>query len=340
MARETVYNKITNDDLIKQINPKNIELMNDFLDYLSSIDRSQLTILNYRSDLNIFFCYNVIHNDNKYFVELTKRQIAKFQNYALNDLQWSSNRLRRVKSALSSMSNYIENILDDEIENFKPIIRKIENPVKEPVREKTVFTDEEIQWLLDTLVEKNKYQQACAIALACYSGARKRELLRFKVDYFDNSNIILDGAMYKTPEKIKTKGRSNRTGKPLYKYTLIDFKKYFDLWMKQREELGIESEWLFVSKNNNIWEQAKVSLMDSYAETCSKLLNKDFYFHSLRHFLCSKLCKKNIPTSIIQEYYGWNSTEMVNIYNDNEATDSFGEYFTKDGIKQVEEGKL
>lgn len=340
MARSTVYNKITSDELISQINKKNIELMNDFLEYLASIDRSELTIKNYKSDLQIFFCYNVENNDNRYFVELTKRQIAKFQNYALNELGWSSNRLRRVKSALSSMSNYIENILDDEIKDFKPIIRKIENPVNEPVREKTILSDEEVQELLDKLVEENKYQQACAIALACYSGARKRELCRFKVEYFNESNIILDGAMYKTPEKIKTKGRSNKVGKPLYKYTLIDFKKYYDLWMKDREEKGIKSEWLFVTKRNGEYLQADITLMDSYAQTCSKILNKDFYFHSLRHFLCSKLCKKNIPTSIIQEYYGWSSVDMINIYNDNEATDSFGEYFTKDGIKEATEGTL
>lgn len=45
-------------------------------------------------------------------------------------------RVRRVKAALSSLSNYIENILDDEYEDFRPIIRKIENPQNTPVREK------------------------------------------------------------------------------------------------------------------------------------------------------------------------------------------------------------
>lgn len=340
MARKTVYNKITTPELLEKINKDNIDLMNDFLEYLSSIDRSPLTIINYKSDLQLFFTWCLLYNDNKYFVELTKRQISKFQNFALNECGWSSNRLRRVKSALSSMSNYIENILDDEIENFKPIIRKIENPVKEPVRDKTILSDEEVINLLDVLVEKEKYQCACAVALACYSGARKSELLRFKVDYFKDENIMLDGAMYKTPEKIKTKGRGGKLGKPLHKYTLIDFKKYYDLWMDKRKELSIESEWLFVTKENDKWVQGKVSTMDSYAETCTKLLNKDFYFHSLRHYLCTLLSEKKLPQAVIVEYFGWSSQEMVSVYCDSEATDSFGEYFTKDGIKEGKEGSI
>lgn len=68
----------------------------------------------------------------------------------------SPRRVRRVKSTLSSMSLFIENILDDEegYENFRPIIKKIESPVNEAVREKTIFSDEQVELLMDTLVER------------------------------------------------------------------------------------------------------------------------------------------------------------------------------------------
>ena len=218
MGRTTVYNQITSDELINQINPQNVQLMDDFLMYLKSVDRSDMTIKGYKSDLLIFFCWNVKSNNNKYFIDLTKREIAKFQSYALTEWKWSSNRIRRVKSALSSMSIYIENILDDEIKDFKPIINKIENPVKVEVREKTILTIEQVEDLLDKLVAKGKEQAACAVALAAYSGTRKSELVRFKTNFFKDEYIVFN-AMYKTPEKIKTKGRGNTYGKQLYKYT-------------------------------------------------------------------------------------------------------------------------
>jgi len=323
MRRTTVYNLITNEENLSRINKKNVDLMNDFLDYLVSIDRSPTTIYGYKNDLEIFFCWNLENNDNKYFVDLTKREIAKFQKYALSEWGWSTNRLSRVKSVLSSMSNYIENILDDEIENYRAIIRKVESPVKNTVREKTIITEEEVDKILDTLVEQKRYQAACLFALAAFGGARKSELLRYKISYFDDENIMPDAALYRTPEKIQTKGRGSN-GKMLTKYTLLDFKKYLDLWLEERKEKGIEGEYIF-----NI----TIGTVDYYADIISEILGRPFYFHSLRHYLCSRLFRLGLPSDVIQEYFGWSSADMLNVYNDNEASDSFGKYFTSEGIK-------
>ena len=341
MGRSTVYNQITSPELIEQINKDNIQLMDDFLIYLKSVDRSDTTINGYRNDLLIFFCWNVNSNGNKYFIDLTKREVAKFQNHAINEWNWSSSRIRRVKSALSSLSSYIENILDDEIKDYKPIIKKIENPIKTEVREKTILTIEQVEELLEKLVAEGREQAACAVALAAYSGARKSELVRFKVDYFKDEYIIFN-SIYKTPEKIKTKGRGNKYGKQLYKYVLIDFKKYFDIWMKKREELGVKSEWLFVSRDkDNGYVQAKASIMNGYAECCSRILDLPFYFHSLRHMLTTLMAGRyHIPSKVIQEYFGWSSTALVDIYDDTEVADTFGDYFSKDGIKECQQGSL
>lgn len=339
-GRTTVYNPLVTDELLGQINPENMQLKKDFIGYLRSIDRSKTTLEAYDHDLNYFFCWNRLYNNDKFFVDINKREFARFQDFGLNENGWSSSRVRRVKSSLSSLSNYIYNICDDIYESYKPVVRRIESPVNEPVREKTVLSDEEVNYLLDSLVEKGKYQIACAVALAVFSGSRKTELTRFKVSYFDDTNIIFD-AMYKTPEKIRTKGRGNKTGKMLYKYTLIDFKKYFDLWMKERESKGIDCEYLLTGKyENDEWSQMKISTLDSYAETCSNILGKPFYFHCLRHQLCSRLCKYNLPPKIVQEYFGWATQDLINIYDDNEAEDDFGNYFTSDGIKQQEQKSL
>ena len=101
-------------------------------------------------------------------------------------------------------------------------------------------------------------------------------------------------------QRIRTKGRGNKTGKMLYKYVLLDFKKYFDLWMKEREEKGIDCEYLLCTEENGKWVQAKITTMDSYAETCSRFLDKPFYFHCLRHQLCSRLCKYNLPPKLFK----------------------------------------
>ena len=342
MAGRTVqYNVLTTPEKLQQVNPDNVELGNDFLDYLVSVDRARSTIDAYAHDLNIFWVYLLEKCNNKFFINLSKREISKYQSYCLTELKWSPARIKRVKSTLSSLSNYVENMLDDEYEGFRPIIRIIENPTNEKVLKKTVFTEEQLQGLLDYLVEKEQYDKACMLSMAMNNGRRKSELPRFKVSYFDDENIIY-GSLYKTPETITTKGRGSR-GKQLIVYTLVKpFKPYLDLWLKYREENNINSEWLFPKKvgNKYVDEQISTDTLDSWAETFSKILDIPFYWHSIRHFFVSSLSRNSLPDNVIQMILGWSSLDMVGIYKDIEVDEEFEKYFGEDGIKKVEQASL
>lgn len=338
MGRKTKQNKICTPELIDGINPQNKRLMKDFLDYLRSVGKAETTIKVYTSDLNIFFVWAEQNADNKYFPDISKRDIVAYQNWLLRDNENSPARVRRLKATLSSLSNYISNILDDELPNFRAIVRKIENPVNEPAREKTVLTEEQADELLAYLVEHEKYDKACCFALARYSGRRKSELMRFKVEYFTDENIIY-GSLYKTPEKIRTKGRGVN-GKMLTCYVLAKpFKQYLDLWMKQREEQGIESEWLFPDKDDPT-QPLPISTLNSWAETFSNILGVDFYWHAMRHFFTTALSKANLPDSVIKTIIGWDSLEMVGLYKDIDDDEEIGKYFQDGEIVGVKQANL
>lgn len=341
-GRSTVYNDLTSEEKLARVNEENLELEDDFLEYLVTTDRAESTLVQYRAAINIFWCWNLDFNKNKSFVELTKREISKFQKHALNEWKWSPRRMRFVKSVMRSMENFIINIIDDDYPDYKRIWDKIENPVNEAVREKSVFTDEELQILLDKLVEREEYMKACVLALAIYGGRRKAELVRFKVSYFDKENLICDGAIYKTPEKIKTKGRGQR-GKLLYCYTLAKpFQPYLDLWLQERKKLNITSDWLFPQYKNGKWldEHITTTTADSYARTFSKIMDNNFYFHACRHKFVTALSEQNIPDKVIKDIVGWDLLELVSWYRDTEAEDTFDKYFGADGIKQVEQKRL
>lgn len=338
-GRTTVYNNITSEEKLAQVNEENLELEDDFLEHLTSTDRSPNTIFQYKSALHIFWVWNLEHNKNKFFIDLTKREVSKFQNHALNVWGWSPRRMRFVKSTMRSLENYIINILDDEYPEYKRIWDKIENPVNEAVREQPIFTDEELEDLLSKLVERKEYMKACVLALITYGGRRKSEIPRFKVSYFDKENLICEGALYKTPEKIKTKGRGKR-GKLLYCYTLAKpFQPYLDLWLEERERLGIDSEWLFPLYKDEKWlnEPMNTTTIDSYAKTFSRLAGKIWIPHSGRHRCCTRFVEAGIPANIIKEIFGWSDVSLVDIYSDLEAEDTFDKYFGAEGIKKVEQ---
>ena len=333
MPRKTKHNDITNPELLKQVNPENMQLMDDFLDYLRSIQRSEGTVDGYRSDLSIAFVWNLKYNNNAFYCDWTKRNIIKYQNWLLNENGNSPARIRRLKAALSSLGGFVENILDDEYPDFRNIINKVESPINQPVREKTVWKDEELQDLLNKLVELKAYDKACYLALAMYSGRRKSELCRFKVSDFDDSRLVCGGALYKSAP-IKTKGRSG--GKYVPCYVLAKrFKPYFDLWMNARREYGIESEWLFPVKTAPD-KHIPISTANSWANTYSRLSGRHAYPHSLRHFFTSELSRAGIPDRVIQDIQHWTSGDMVRIYIDSDTDEELEKYFCEDGIKKVE----
>lgn len=343
MSRFTVYNQIVTDQKLEQVNKDNIQLGEDWLDYLRSVDRSSQTIFAYQNDLKIFWVWNLEYNGNKNFTKLTKRELAKFQNHALNKWGWSSNRIRRVKSTLSSLSNYIVNILDDEEEfsDYKPIVKKIENPAKETVREKTILSDEQVEKLLKTLVEMREYEAACGFAIAAYSGMRHAELLQMKVEYFDEEHFVYN-SMWKT-DKIRAKG-FGRNGKQINKFILYGAKPYIDLWLEERKKKKIYSEWLFVTYDviKKTGDKLYHRRLDTsrWIKMAEEILNVDIYLHAFRHYTCTKLHKLNLPSHVIQEFFQWDSAEMLSIYNDLTAEDEFSKYFTKHGVKNIEKGSL
>ena len=325
MGRKTKQNHITTPELIAQINPENARLVKDYLTYLRSMNRSDTTIEAYKSDLDIFFVWVLLNANNKFFIDITKRDLVSYQNWLINENENSPARVRRLKAVISSLSNYIENILDDEYPNYRSIVKKIENPVNTPVRAKTVLDESDCNNLLNKLVEKKEYQKACMFALAMASGRRKSELVRFKVSYFDESNIVY-GSLYRTPEKVKSKGRGKQ-GKLLHFYVLVkQFKQYFDLWMQERERLGIQSEWLFPDLDDAT-QHLSAQTLNSWAKTFSSILGVDFYWHSMRHHYTTYLSEQGIPDNVIQEILGWSDISLVSVYRDTDVVAEIGKYF-------------
>lgn len=330
MARKTRKNNLTSPELIAQVNPDNIRLMNDFIEYMRSTDISESTIAAYTSDLYIAFVWSLQKNNNKFFVEWTKRDVMSFQGWLLNENENSPARIRRLKASLSSLSNFIESILDDEYPGFRNIMNKVKAPVNQPVREKTVLTDDQVDMILRMLLDKNRIMCACYVALAAYGGRRKSEILRFRVSDFDDSRLVCGGSLYKS-EPIKTKGRGK--GKFICCYTLAHkFRPYLDLWMAEREKNGIESEWLF--PGDDPAEHAEISLVNSWMTSISRITGLDVYAHSFRHYFTTMLSKEGLPDSVIKEIQHWESLEMVSIYNDSTTEEALEEYFGEEGIKK------
>jgi site-specific recombinase XerD len=290
-GRETYRKVITSDKLISQINPENVKLMERFLKNFAT-KRSPKSVVVYRSNLNIFFVWNLLENDNRPFAKIKKLQMLDFFDYALSELHWSPNRFHQCHSSLSSFSDWIENYYDevDGYENFRNIVKKIEKPSKEAVREKTVLQKEDIDRMFEVLEEENRTQEQCLLALAISCGARVSELAQFTTSLIDEDNTVFDGLFIETTEKIRTKG-AGVTGKMLKKYILKDaFLPYYHKWLVEREnilkETGQDHDAIFITKDGN---PANADRLRDWIGAWGDIVNQPVYPHSLRHYQISLL---------------------------------------------------
>ena len=326
-GRETFRKVITSDELISQINPENIKLMERFLKNFAT-KRSPKSVVVYRSNLNIFFVWNLLENDNRPFAKIKKLQMLDFFDYALSELHWSPNRFHQCHSSLSSFSDWIENYYDEVegYEGFRNIVKKIEKPSKEAVREKTVLQKEDVDKIFALLEEESRTQEQCLLALAISCGARVSELAQFTTSLINEDNTVFDGLFIETTEKIRTKG-AGVTGKMLKKYILKDmFLPYYHKWLLEREEIlkesGQDHEFLFITKDGN---PANADRLRDWVSTWGDIVGQALYPHSLRHYQISLLKRLEIDDDLIVYLTGWaegTGHTMIAIYNDNELKDA------------------
>ena len=325
-GRETFRKIITSEELINAINPENKKLMNRFLKNFAT-KSSPKSVTVYKSNLNMFFCYCVENLDNKAFKDIRKLDFLDFSDYALTELKWSPARFANMVSCLSSFSDWIETYMDDVkgYENFRNIVKKIEKPVKEAVREKTILKEEDMDKLFSVLEEQGKVQEQCLLALAISCGARVSELARFTVDLIDENNTVFDGLFLKTTEKIVTKGRGTG-GKKLDKYILKEmFLPYYQKWLPIREQImketGKEHNYIFVTKDGN---PANADRLRDWIGTWSNIVNQPMFPHCLRHYNVSLYKRLNLDDNLIVYLTGWaegSGHNMIAIYNDNDIAD-------------------
>ena len=158
MARKTFKKIITSEDKIKKINPKNKSLVKMFLNNLKK-NHSASTVKVYQSNFNIFFVWNMENNENKFFCDLRKIELNEFFDYCASELKYNSARYSNMHSSLSSLSNFIENMLDDEYPAFRNIVKKIDKLPSTKVRKKTVFREETVDEFLNKLKKEKRYQE-------------------------------------------------------------------------------------------------------------------------------------------------------------------------------------
>lgn len=323
MPRKTFKKKITDPETMEKINPVNKKLQKQFLREKDT-RCSDGTITGYDSDLDIFFCWNVLNNDNKPFPEIKKIEFAEFFSFCMEELKFSPNRFARLRGALSSFSNFIVKFHDETYSTFKNVIlQAIESMPKVPVRKKTILSEEQVDSLKDFITNVlGSKQQVCLLMLFIASGVRISEAFRFTLSLIDENNLAFEGLFLETTSMIKTKGRT-KMGDPKIKYIVKDlFLPAYKEWIEERAEIlkekGIEHDYLFIKASG---EPADDDYARTWISKWDAFMNVAIYPHCFRHYTVTHLSRLGLSSDFIIEIMGWKTGAMYNIYNDLTAKD-------------------
>lgn len=329
MGRTTVYNKnLFTPEKWSQVNEENKELMENFLDSKEGDGLKQSTLKQYRNDLRIFFCWVLDKKRNADFFKLTRLDFGQFQKYQL-DMGVGTKIVSRRRSSVNSLESFVEVMMGDVMPDFRPRMNKTKVPIREAVREKSVFTFEDCKKIAEELLKEGKIQLATLMMVGCYSGLRKAELTRLlNKDFTTDVNLVWGDSFYKT-SKILVKGSGDRKD---HKYVWKKCDEYLEKFIKMKEENGISSEYLFSDQNGS---QLSIATMNSYASTvnrmCKRLELPTFYWHSLRHTLPTQLTKSGLPMEACQKLLGHGSTDVTKLYIDidqEESMEQFADFFS------------
>jgi len=291
--RGRIYNKFFNSEDWEQVNLLNKEIMDDYKMELKQNQKSEGTIKQYFSDWKIIMLFIYRKLDNRYILELTKKDFRKFSLWLSEDCNMSNARVNRILSSLRSLLTYCED--DDELDYENNQAKKVKGLPKKPVRDIIFLTDEQVIKLKNKLVEMKDYQKATLLMLSYDSAARKNELFQIKKECFYDVNRRYTNKVVGKRGKI---------------FPLVYFDETYklaQLYLKQRGEDDIPDMWISGIENkkpvshNTIynWFVQMNDLLEGIENT-----KIGFTVHSMRHtalenyetgehYMCKILNKKD-----------------------------------------------
>lgn len=219
--------RLFNENDWNNLSDENRELYDDYLLELEANGKAKKTIQQYAFDLRSFFCWLVREKNNKYILDLKRRE---FRNFFLK-LQRAGTSAARINRFQSSVRNLLEfACISDDYDYEVNEMAHIKGLQKETVREIVFLTDQQVNILIDELLKRKHYEKALWVSLAYDSAARKGELWQVKKnDFLENNqtNMVV--------------------GKRGKKFKLIYFdrtKIIFKLYMRQRGEDDLDTLWV------------------------------------------------------------------------------------------------
>lgn len=279
-----IYNKIYTPELWSQVNPINIEILDDFISEYKQRKKAKGTIEQYYSDIRSVLIIILQDYQNKSILELTKKDFRNISLKLSEDMDLSSARVNRMKSAINSMLTFVEEDEEDYKNYNINLAKKVRGLPKKSVKtdeDNFYFTFDEFIEIRKRLIAQGDLQTAAMLSIAFDSGGRKNEIFQIQ------KQGILDGN--------KTNVVVGKRGKTFNLFYLDDTKEIIRKYLEKRGEDDIPDLWIQSSGDKK--QPIKYETLYARILKCSKILSEirgvetSIFFHSIRHSIAESMAQ-------------------------------------------------
>ena len=289
-------NPIT-DNMWDKVNDESRELVEEYLEVSKQL--SPQTQIQYNTCLKQFFYYVFEHLRDKPFYKISKRDFMKYMSY-MQERGLSSSAIGLRKSAISSFCNYIENIVMDDVEeykNFRNFTRGMPSIARNQVYNKVAITKDDYDIMMAELMKKQDYLGLAWVATAFNVASRRAEIIQFKTEILDYK--IPDGQNYILSHVVRGKGKSV-DGKPLKYMINEEALKYMRLWVQNRKH---DSDYIFTTKYGGVIKPISTTWANDFCKNVlSPILGRRIHPHLFKASAISYLLEKGVDLKVVSKY--------------------------------------
>lgn len=256
-----------------------MKLLQKYISNLGMRELSKDTIYGYTCDLYAWFGYMLKYQLNQEIFNLNEDDIMEYLYYC----KTQGNHSRRMRRRIASISAFYLFLRKKRIikENPCDFLDRPERDVDIVVQ--TYLTQNQIDDMKQKLYAKNNLQKLAYTLFSLSTMARVRAVCNLRWNQLDFE------------ERVAT----NVIEKEGYNVTLYFSEEVRDVLLalkKQREEKGINHDYVFISKYRGKYKQVDVSTLASWAKKSGVLIGIfTLHPHDYRHSMSSILKNNNMP---------------------------------------------
>jgi len=291
------------------INQETIKLFNQYKMNMSVRELSLKTVYQYEADLNQWFRYIYIYQDNKSILEIDEDDLQEFFYFC----KMAGNQSRRNKRRMASISALYKFLRKKKFTAENPM-EFIDRPQKDAdVYVKTFLTKDQVTLMKHKLKENGNLQLELYANLSLSTMARVNAMVHLRWEQMDANEQTFDDVLEKEGKRVTL----------YYNDECADLLKRVK---EDRQEKGIDDHgWVFYSTRGNInGEALDTNTLNSWAHKVGNLIGvPELHPHDFRHSGSQLMMLEGAPIDLISgllNHEGLDVTRKFYLRPDKERT--------------------